>query len=113
MTYAFSPPPGPDDSYSLRDLLWCGLCNVLMLPVFIAGSESERYYGCTELTCSRRVVPAEVIENLVWFEYAQLFGLASAWDIPQLERGPRLVKGLERMTLGMELFERRYQWRDE
>ncbi len=113
MTYAYSPPPGPGDPYSLRDLVWCRLCDVAMVPVFIVGSESVRYYACTKQTCPRVPVPAEVIENLVWFEYAQLYALPNAWDITEPERGPRLVKALEQVKLGLELFERTYRWQGE
>jgi hypothetical protein len=113
MSYAFSPLPGPDDPFGLRDLLWCGLCDVVMVPVHIVDSESVRYYCCSQQSCPRLPVPAEVIENLVWFEYAQLYLIENARDIPEPERGPRLAKALDRVTLGLELFERSYQWQGE
>jgi hypothetical protein len=113
MTDVLALPAPTDGSYSLRDMLWCGLCDRQMVPVWIADSEWERYYICSNATCLRLPVAAEVVENLVWFEYAQLYLLPNTWDIPRLERGPRLAEALELVTLGLESFERTYRWRDQ
>jgi hypothetical protein len=106
------PSPQAGHRYLLWNLLWCGLCDRSMVPVFLTASEWGRYYLCTNGMCIRSPVPAEVVEDLVWFEYAQLHLLPAPWCVYRPERGPRLVGALERVTLGLELSERTYRWRD-
>ena len=110
--WAMSPVSEGDVRYLLRDLIWCGLCDRHMAPVSIADSEWERYYVCADEPCPRLPLAAEPVEDLVWFEYAQLYSLAVPWSIFRPERGPRLAEALDRVTLGLELFERTYRWRD-
>jgi hypothetical protein len=56
MTWAVSPVPDVDDRYLLRDLVWCGQCDVPMKPALL--STTERFYGCTDPECPRSLVQA-------------------------------------------------------
>jgi hypothetical protein len=112
MVSATPPPPQGGHRYLLCDLLWCGLCDRPMAPVFFTDSEWGRYYLCGNAACIRLPMAAEIIEDLVWFEYAQLYSLTNPWCVFRPERGPRLAEALERVTVGLQLFERTYRWHD-
>jgi hypothetical protein len=109
MVWATSPSPKVDDRYVLRDLIWCGLCDVDMRPALL--STSRRFYGCTSLACPRSLVPADLLEILVWQAFLYLFAdprAESALD----EQHQALNHALERVTVGVDLGDVRYCWRE-
>ncbi len=109
MVWAMSPEPDVDDRYLLRDLVWCGLCAVPMKAALL--STSRRFYGCTCLDCPRSLLPAGLLEALVWQAFLYLFADTSA-ELTTDEQRQALAHALERVTVGVDLGEVRYQWRD-
>src|SRR6266568_7995792 len=73
MTWAMSPPSEVDDRYLLRDLAWCGPCGLSLEPALL--SPDRRFYGCRNIHCPRPLVPAELLEALVWQAFWYLFGV--------------------------------------
>jgi hypothetical protein len=108
MVWALSPSPEADDRYLLRDLLWCGLCEVPMNAALL--STSRRFYGCTSLACPRSLIPADLSETLVWQAFRYLFADATA-ELTTAGQRRALVHALERVTVGVDLGDVRYQWR--
>jgi hypothetical protein len=108
MVWAVSPSLKVDDPYLLRDLVWCGLCDVAMRPALLPAS--RRFYGCTHVGCARSLVPAELLEMLVWQAFLYLFADASA-ELTTSEQRQALVHALERVTVGVDLGDVRYSWR--
>jgi hypothetical protein len=110
MVWAMPLELGVDDRCMLRDLVWCGLCDVPMIAALL--STGRRFYGCTRVGCPRALVPADLLEALVWQAFAYLFADTSA-ELTADEQRQALVQTLERMTVGVDLGDLRYQWRDE
>ncbi len=108
MTWAMSPPE-VDDSYLLRDLAWCGLCELSLGPAWL--SLGRRFYGCRNIHCPRPLVPAEMLETLVWQAFLDLFAEPDA-AVTLVERRQALEHVLGRVSVGADLGEVRYQWRD-
>jgi hypothetical protein len=102
MAWATSPPPDIDDRYVLRDLVWCGLCGITMEPALL--SQDRRFYGCRNIHCPRPLVPADLLEALVWQAFLYLF--------PGPESKAGVQHALDRVTVGADLGEVRYGWRD-
>jgi hypothetical protein len=109
MVWAMSPWPEVDDGSLLRDLIWCGLCDVPMKATRL--STSRRFYGCTRMGCRRPLVPADLLETLVWQALLYLFADPTA-ELTAPERTQALDHALERVTVGADLGDLRYQWRD-
>jgi hypothetical protein len=96
------------DRYLLRDLARCGLCDVVMTPALL--STRVRFYGCTNRWCPRPLVSAELLEVLVWQAFRYRF-TESAMDISVGERARMLGGALERVSVGVDMGDVRYQWR--
>jgi hypothetical protein len=109
MVWAVSPPPEVDDRYPLRDLVWCGLCDVPMRPVPL--STNRRLYDCVSPGCPRPVVPADLLEVLVWQAVLYLFAEPTV-ELTEAEQRQALNHALERVTVGVDLGDVRYSWRD-
>ena len=109
MTWAMSTTPEVDDAYVLRNLTWCGLCGLSMEPALL--SPDRRFYGCRSIHCPRPLVPADLLETLVWQAFWYLFAEPRA-DVTAEEQRQALEMALERVTVGSDLGEVRYQWRD-
>ena len=109
MTWAMSPPADTAERYLLRDLVWCGPCGMPMEPAML--SPNKRFYGCPSIHCPRPVIPAEILEILVWQAFVYLFAEVGP-EISAEEQRAALVHSLERVTVGADLGELRYQWRD-
>src|SRR5437762_6115454 len=104
MVWAMSPAPDVDDRYLLRDLVWCGLCDVPMKAALL--STSRRFYGCTCLDCPRSLLPADLLEVLVWQAFLYLFAEPTTELTSAKQR-----QALERATVGVDLGDVRYCWR--
>jgi hypothetical protein len=109
MTWAMSPTPEVEDRYLLRDLAWCGLCRLGLEPALL--SPDRRFYGCRNIHCPRPLVPADLLETLAWQAFLYLFVEPSA-DATGAEQRQALEHALERVTVGADLGEVRYQWGD-
>jgi hypothetical protein len=109
MVWALSPSPDASDRYLLRDLVWCGLCDVPMKAALL--STSRRFYGCTSLDCPRALLPADLLEALAWQAFLYLFADTSA-ELTTSEQRQALAHALERVTVGVDLGDARYRWRD-
>jgi hypothetical protein len=107
MIWAMSPTPDLDDRYYLGDLAWCGLCELRLQPVWL--SLGKRFYGCPNVRCPRPLVPAELLETLVWQAFRCLFGEPAA-EMTATEQRQVLQRTLERVTVGPNLGQVRYQW---
>jgi hypothetical protein len=109
MVWATSPSPEADDRYLLRDLIWCRLCDAAMKPALL--STRIRFYGCTNPTCPRPLIEADLVETLARQAFLYRFA-APATESTTSDRRPVLEHVLERMMVGADLGELRYQWRD-
>jgi hypothetical protein len=109
MTWATSPSPRLDDRYCLRELAWCGLCEVLLKPAWL--SPGGRFYGCPNVYCPRPLMPAELLETLVWQAFLYLFADPAA-EATAEEQRQVLTRVLERVTVGPDLGQVRYRWLD-
>lgn len=111
MVWATSPRPEADDRYLLRDLIWCRLCDVCMKPALL--STRTRFYGCTNPTCPRPLVEADLAETLARQAFLYRF---AAPDTKMTTDGQRpaleLEHVLERVTIGADFGDMRYRWRD-
>ncbi len=109
MTWAMSPPSEVDDRYLLRDLAWCGPCGLSLEPALL--SPDRRFYGCRNIHCPRPLVPAELLEALVWQAFWYLFAEPGS-ELTAEEQRQALAHALEQVTVGVDLGDVRYQWRD-
>jgi hypothetical protein len=98
-----------DERFLVRDLVWCGPCGLGMSALVM--SPGRRFYGCRSIHCRRPVSPAEMLETLVWQAFLYLFAEHDP-EISAEDQRAVLVHGLERVTVGVDLGELRYQWRD-
>ena len=110
MTWATSRAPEVDDRYLLRGLAWCGPCDLSLVPACIL--PGKRFYGCRNLHCARPLVTAETLETLVWQAFLYLFAEPTA-DVTWNEQRQALEHVLDRVTVGADLGEVRYRWRDQ
>jgi len=108
MVWAMSPSPEVDDRYCLRELVWCGLCDRAMKPALL--STRIRFYGCTNPSCPRPLVEADLVEVLTWQAFLCLFAEPTA-EISAQEQRQALAQTLDRVTVGANLGEMRYGWR--
>ena len=109
MTWAISPTPDVDDRYLLRDLVWCGPGGLSLEPAWL--SPGRRFYGCRNVHCPRPLIPADLLEALVRQAFLYLFADPTA-ELTTAEQRQALEHALERVTVGTDLGEVRYQWRD-
>src|SRR5947207_10584761 len=109
MTWVMSPAADVDDRYLLRDLVSCGLCGVPMEPAVL--SPDKRFYGCPSIHCPRPLVLADLLEALVWQAFLYLFAEPDA-HITGPEWRQALEHVLERVTVGVDLGDVHYYWRD-
>jgi hypothetical protein len=72
----------------------------------------KRFYGCRNIYCARPLVPAELLETLVWQAFLYLFADPAA-QVTAEEQRQVLEHVLERVTVGADLGQVRYQWRDQ
>mgnify|MGYP001275467322 CR=1 FL=1 len=94
--------------YLLRGLLTCQPCGELLLPSFSA--TGGRYYGCPRRRCPRPWVPAEQTERRVWAHVAATCrGIAR--DLPTEQRQAVLAAVLNRVSVGPDVADLRYDWR--
>ncbi len=89
--------------------MWCGLCDVALKPALLA--TRIRFYGCRNPRCPRPLVEADLVETLVWqaFEYRFLEPIA---EVIAEEQRAILEHALERVTIGADLGQMCYVWRD-
>ncbi len=109
MVWAMSPSSEVDDRYVLRELVWCGLCGLRLEPALL--SPDRRFYGCRNVHCPRPLLPAGLLEALVWQAFLYLFADSSP-ELTSEEQRQALAHALERVTVGVDLGDVRYQWRD-
>jgi hypothetical protein len=103
------PLAAVDGQYVLVGLAWCGLCGLALEPAPI--SPGKRFYGCRSIHCPRPVVPAELLETLVWQAFRYLF-VEPGVELSDDEQRQALAHSLEQVTVGEDLGDIRYQWRD-
>jgi hypothetical protein len=109
MVWAMSASPEAEERYLVRDLLWCGLCEVALKPALLA--TRIRFYGCTNPGCPRPLIEADLLETLVWQAFEYLF-LEPTAEVTTEEQRMMLEHALERVTVGADLGQLRYVWRD-
>jgi hypothetical protein len=108
MLSAISPSRGADDPYLLRGLVQCGLCEVPMKPARL--STDRRFYGCVAAACPRSLVPADLLDPLVWQAFLYRLAVPGAESTVEEQR-QALEQALARVTVGTDLGDVRYQWR--
>jgi hypothetical protein len=110
MTWALAPAePETLDRYFLRELIWCGPCDMPMAPVL--ASSGMRYYGCPNERCARILVPAEVAEQQAWSRFVFLNEVL-AHGVRRDRRHAALNQILRRLTVGSTTTDLGYEWRD-
>jgi hypothetical protein len=105
--HALAAAGSQGDRYLLRDLIWCGLCDVAMEPVVLSGT---RYYACKNGRCPRPI-PADGVELLVWQQYAVLYE-GTEVVVPTALRRDALRRKLTRVRIGTDMFEFWCEWKD-
>jgi hypothetical protein len=98
-------PPAVDDGYLLRDLVWCGLCDAPRRPA------SQRFYGCTNPSCPRPLFSAALLDVVAWQAFLYFFADPTI-QLTRQEQRQALELALERVTVGADLGDLRYRWRD-
>jgi hypothetical protein len=98
---------GTADAYLLRNLIWCELCNMAMMPLLLGGA---RYYECDNEACPRPI-PAAGMELLIWRQYALLYE-GTGKVLPTAMRREALRRTLKRVRVGEDLFEFWCEWKD-
>jgi hypothetical protein len=98
-----------NDRYLLRELVWCGPCDVPMKPA--THSTNRRCYGCTNPTCPRPLFSAALLDVVAWQAFLYLFADPTI-QLTRPEQRQALEIVLERVTVGRDLGDLRYQWRD-
>ncbi len=109
MPWAMAVGADVDDRFVVRDLVWCRPCGLGMTALVM--SPGRRFYGCRNIHCPRPVIPAELLETLVWQAFLYLFAEADP-EISTEDQRAALAHSLQRVTVGVDLGEVRYQWRD-
>jgi hypothetical protein len=109
MPWAMAVGADVDERFLVRDLVWCGPCETEMVALVM--SPGRRFYGCRNLRCARPVLPAEMLEALVWQAFLYLFADPDP-EISVEEQRAALVHSLEQVTVGVDLGSLRYAWRD-
>ena len=92
--------------YLVRELLWCGACDVPWVPILFP--PMSRYYVCTKKECSRPAMPARLTEHPVWSRFVRTHGTL-AQGVPRERRHGVLKYELRRVVVrdGMVL---RLEW---
>jgi hypothetical protein len=109
MPWAIAVGADVDERFLVRDLVWCGRCGRGM-PALVM-SPGRRFYGCRNIHCLRPVIAAEMLEALAWQAFLYLFA-ESEPELSPAERRAALIQSLERLTVGVDLGDVRYFWRD-
>jgi hypothetical protein len=109
MPWAMAVGAGVDDRFAVRDMVWCGPCGLVMTALVM--SPGRRFYGCRNIHCPRPVIPAEMLETLVWQAFLYLFAGGEP-QISAADERAALVHSLERVTVGIDLGDVRYWWRE-
>lgn len=99
-----------DERFLLRDLVWCGPCGLRMAALTM--SPGRPFYGCRNIHCPRPVIPAQMLETLVWQAFLYLFAEGDP-EISAEDQRAALAHSLQRVTVGVDLGSVRYQWRDQ
>jgi hypothetical protein len=93
--------------YLVRELLWCGVCDVPWVPVLLR--PMSRYYVCSKEKCSHPAMPARLMEHRVWSRFVRSRGTL-AQGVPRERRHDVLKQELTRVVgEGMVL---RFEWRE-
>jgi hypothetical protein len=94
--------------YLVRDLLWCGICDVPWVPILLR--PMSRYYVCSKKACSRPAMPANLVEQRVWSRFTRSHG-SIAQGVPRDRRHDVLRQELRRAVVsgGMLL---RLEWEE-
>jgi hypothetical protein len=92
--------------YTVRELLWCGHCDVPWVPILLR--PMSRFYVCSKKACARPAIPARLIEHRVWTRFMRSCGTI-ARDVPKERRHEVLRQELRRVEVreGMVL---RLEW---
>jgi hypothetical protein len=109
MVWAMSASPEAQERYLVRDLVWCGLCEVVLKPALL--TTRIRFYGCLNPRCPRPLIEADLLETLVWQALEYLF-LEPTAEVTVDEQRTMLEHTLERVTVGVDLGQLHYVWRD-
>ena len=109
MVWAMSASPEAEERYLVRDLVWCGLCEVALKPALLV--TRIRFYGCTNPACPRPLIEADLAEPLVRQAFEYLF-LEPTIEMTAEDQQAMLAHALERVTVGADLGQLRYGWRD-
>lgn len=75
------------DPYLLRNLVWCGPCDIPMAPAHEPRGDKRRAYKCP-LGCRTAVVLAEPVESMTWLaaeRHATVAAIASIYRQSVLE----------------------------
>ena len=97
------------DRYLLRGLLWCGLCDEPFACCLM--STGIRYYGCTNIVCTRALVNAEEAEQVVWKGFV-LKHEDGAVAVKRNERQAALHEALVRVTVHSGASDMSFEWRE-
>jgi hypothetical protein len=103
------PTTEVESRYLLEGLAWCGLCGVPVEPAPVA--PGKRFYGCRSILCVRSPVPADLLETLVWQAFQYLF-VEPGVELDVDDQRQALEHSLARVTVGADLGELRYWWRE-
>jgi hypothetical protein len=110
MPWAMAVGAEVDERFLVRDLVWCGPCGLSLSALVM--SPGRWFYGCRNIHCPRPVIPAEMLEVLVWQAFLYLFAEPDP-EISAVDQRAALVHSLERVTVGVDLSDVRYCWRDQ
>jgi hypothetical protein len=103
------PEDVPQSRYLLRKVLWCGLCDLPLVPVL--GLPSVRYHACQNKRCPRPLALAEVMEQRVWSRFV-LLNEVFAHGVPRDRRQAVLREVLKRVVVGETTVDLCFEWRD-
>jgi hypothetical protein len=97
-----------DDPYLLRNLIWCGSCDVLMRPNRAIGDPRRRTYKCP-LGCRTAALLAEDIEGQAWTAAGQRATI-TAIAVPY--RRSVLETLLAKVVIGTRVTDVSFVWRN-
>lgn len=95
--------------YLLRGLLYCRPCATHLVPGYSSGG--QRFYGCPGPVCPRPWIPAGPAEEQVWARFESRHERA-ARKTPADRRQEALAAVLVRISVGAEVADLEYDWRD-
>jgi recombinase-like zinc beta ribbon protein len=110
MPWAMAVGVDVDERFLVRDLVRCGPCGLGMSALVM--SPGRRFYGCRNIHCPRPVISAEMLETLVWQAFLYLFADTDV-ELSSMDQRAAFVHSLQRVTVGVDLGDVRYQWRDQ